>query len=94
MDMITLKNGKSEASGLVTSVMVSLNGLMKSNPMAVYELNEVCKNVDHKIFGNLGRVLVDRALLGQDEKPHGCIRNIVLSAVSGEGLEMTIGSPI
>lgn len=94
MDMTTLKNGNTEASGLVTSVMVSLSNLMKTNPMAIYELNEICKDAGHKIFGSLGGVLTDLALLGQDGQPHGSIKNIVLSAITGEGLEMTLGNPI
>lgn len=67
---------------------------MKSKPMAVYELNELCKDRNHKIFGTLGADLKELALLGADGQPHGSIKNIVLSAISGEGLEMTLASPV
>lgn len=98
METIVLKNGATEATTLVATVvatvMVSLESLMKSKPMAVYELNELCKDRNHKIFGNLGSDLIELALLQSDGQPHGSIKNIVLSAVEGEGLNMSIGNPI
>lgn len=93
METVVLKNGATEAVALVATVMVALESLMTSKPMAVYELNELCKNRDHKVFGDLGADLAELALLGGDGQPHGSIKNIVLSAISGEELEMTLGNP-
>ena len=94
MEMVTLKNGTTEAASLIATVMMSLEALMNSKPMAVYELNELCKDSTHKVFGSLGADLTELALLEANGQPHGSIKNIVLSAVSGEGLEMTLDSPV
>lgn len=94
METVNLKNGTTEALSLVSVVMVSLESLMKTKPMAVYELNEICKDKNHKIFGSLGTDLTELSLLQANGQPHSCIKNVVLSAITGEGLNMTIGSPI
>ncbi len=94
MTTVVLKNGATEVLPLVNVTMVSLNSLLGSSPMGLYELLEKCRNKDHKIFGNLGDDLIDLALLQDNGQPHGSIKNIVLSAVSGEGLGMVIGNPI
>lgn len=94
MKTVVLKNGATEATALVATVMVALSSLMERKPMAVYELNELCKDRNHKIFGDLGTDLTELALLEGDGQPHGSIKNIVLSAISGEGLEMALGHPV
>lgn len=67
---------------------------MRNQPIAFYELVMCCREHGHKPFGNTGEILRSGGLLLGDDRPHDTIRNIVLSAVSGEGLEMTLGSPI
>jgi hypothetical protein len=97
MEMVKLKNGTEEAKHLVTTVMMSINGLAKQGlpgMLAVYDLAEVCKGKGYRPFGDNMKKLQGLALLDQSGKPHDSIRNIVLSAVQGEGLDMTIGSPV
>lgn len=94
METVVLKNGATEAVGLVTVTMISLETLIKKNPMMLYELVEVCKDPTHKIWGDFGKELRDLALLEMNFQPHGSIKNIVLSAVEGEGVDMTIGNPV
>lgn len=93
METVVLKNGATEALSLVSVTMMSINQLFASKPMAFYELVEVCRDRNHKIFGNLQDDLVELALLQGDGQPHGSIQNIVLSAVSGEGLDMVLENP-
>ena len=93
MQTIVLKNGATEAVSLVNVTMMSINHLLSSKPMAFYELVEVCLDKKHKIFGNLSDDLIGLALLQNDGQPHGSIKNIVLSAVTGDGLAMTLEDP-
>jgi hypothetical protein len=94
VNIVTLKNGSQELSSLVQMTMLSLRLLFEENPIVAYELCELCKNPGHRIFGDCGAKLVQLGLLQQGGAVHGSIRNIVLSAISGEGLEMTLGSPL
>lgn len=93
MNMVTLKNGAVEAEPLVKVTMMSLGRLWDENPICAYELVMLCRDSNHKPFGNSDKILVELALV-QNGRVHDSIRNIVLSSVSGEGLEMTFGSPV
>lgn len=70
--------------------MLSLQSLIEDEPIAFYELVMLCRNPSHEPFGNTGQKLVDRMLVEQDGQPHSSIRNIVLSATVGEGLDMKL----
>ena len=94
MKMVQLKNGTEEALPLVAVMVMTLRRLYKDHAIAFYELHEICKDHTHKPFGNAGEILRGLRLLEPDGKVHGSIRNIVLSAVSGEGFDLTLGSPV
>lgn len=95
METAKLKNGSEEVASLVTVTMMALDGLMKANPMVLYELNEKCRNSEHKFFNkSMELVLRDLALVGVDGKVHSSVKNIVLSAITGEGLSLVLMSPI
>lgn len=91
---VTLKNGSEIPEPLVTVTMVSLQDLIKSNPIAFYELVMRCRDRDHRLFGNTGEVLKSFALVESNGEIHDAVRDIVLSATEGEGLEMSLGSPL
>ena len=74
--------------------MMSIRNLMETNPIAFYELVMICRDSNHAPFGNTGDILRNFNLLNTEGKVHSSIRNIVISAVTGEGLEMTLGSPV
>lgn len=93
---IRLKNGSEEFRPLVASVMVSLRDLLASAPIAFYDLVMLARDDNHRPFGGTGTDLVARCLLANDGQAfsmHDSVRNIVLSAVSGEGFDLCIGSP-
>lgn len=90
---ITLKNGSQEADVLVAGIMLSLKSLMKENPIALYELVMKCRNPNHQMFGNTKDVCEELALVERNSV-HDSIRNVVLSAVEGDGLSMKLGSPV
>ena len=93
IETVVLKNGATEALSLVSITMFSLSNLLKQKPMCFYELVMKCRDKEHKIWGNLAVDLKELSLIQRDENVHSSIKNIVLSAVEGEGLNMTIGDP-
>jgi hypothetical protein len=91
---IKLKNGQEESDVLVFYVMKALRRLIEENPIAFYELVTKFRDSRYKPFGKSLEVLKAAGLLYATGNVHGSIKNIVLSAVTGEGFEMTLGSPV
>ena len=94
METVVLKNETEEAVALVATVMVVLNRLMEAKPIVVYELVQKCRDRAHQFFGNAKEDLLWLSLVQEDGQVHSSIKNVVLSAVCGDGLEMTIGDPV
>lgn len=94
METVTLKNGAEEVKSLVVVTMLSLESLIEEQPFAFYDLVMVCRDRDYRPFGSNGDHLKSLALLQDGGHVHDSIRNIVLSAVTGDGLDMQLGSPV
>lgn len=94
IETVQLANGKVEAKPLVLVTMLSLESLLESNPIAFHELTMKCRDDEHTFFGNTEEVLKQSALVQEDGKIHQSIKNIVVSAVKGEDLDMMLGSPL
>lgn len=93
MQPVELKNGASEAEDVVGVAIMSIERLMRTNPIAFYELVMKCRVPAHQFFGNTRQVLMDFALVSLNGDVHDSLRNVVLSSVSGDGLNMKLGSP-
>ena len=100
METVDLKNGSSEAGPLVAVTMLSLNAVLEGNGdalngmLAFYELVQKCKNPDHKIWSEAqSTLLMGLSLLDANGDVHNSIKNVVLSAAQGDGLELSLGSP-
>lgn len=96
--MVRLRNGQEEVASLVAVTMMSLDKLIEDGKvMVVYELVELCRDPNHKPWGQTGKELKSIGLASQGDSGewhvHNSIRNVVLSAAIGEGLDMTIGNP-
>ena len=94
MKVVRLRNGSEEAAPLVTVTMMSLEHLVKERPLAFYDLVMKCRDRSYQFFGDNGEHLQDLALVGDGESIHNSIRNIVLSAVRGDGMDMMLDSPL
>jgi len=94
METVKLKNGTEEQKPLVIGIFFSMQHLLKEHPIAFYELVKKCRDHTHEFFGNTAEVLMKYSLLQRNGQPHGSISNIVLSAVEGEGFNMTLKSPL
>lgn len=97
--LVTLKNGAEEVLALVTVTMASLDAISRQGKgVVVFELVELCRNPNHKPWGDTGDELKEWKLATCDIEGrwevHDSIRNIVLSAAKGEGLDMEIGNPV
>lgn len=90
---VALKNGAEEAEFLVCAVIVSLQDLMRENPIVFYELVRLCNDHNYKLFGNTGEVLGKLNLI-RDGVVHGSLRNIVLSAIECDELDIRLTSPV
>ena len=93
MKMLTLKNGSEVAEPVVITTMMSLEALMNSNPIAFYELVEKARDSRHQMFGNT-RQVVEKTALMNGGSIHDTVKDVILSAVSGKDLEMSLGSPV
>ena len=92
--MVTLKNGIEESEICVKVHMLSLEILFKEKPITFYEFVMKCRNPKHEMFGDTANDLIDLNLMNKNNQIHDTTRNIVLSAVTGEGLEMKLESPV
>lgn len=95
--MITLKNGSSHPEVSVISTMMSVEGLWKSGITGmchVVELVARCKDPKVRIDLSSESALKDLGLLQGDGVPHDTVKDVVLSMAVGEGLDLTLGSPV
>ncbi len=96
-EVVTLKNGMQEVKQLVAVTTMSLRGLMAQKPIVFYELVQLCRNGDHRLFGRSGDDLKALSLVSQHGDQwhvHDSIRNIVLSASEGEGMDLKFVNPL
>ena len=92
--MVKLKNGTEEMEPLVKVTMLSIESLLSSDPIGFYELVMICRNPKHPAWGDAPAKLARLALLQSNHQPHDSIKNIVLSAVVGDGLDMRLINPV
>jgi hypothetical protein len=59
-----------------------------------YDLVMICRDPGYKIDSTNLERLKQLSLLKPDGKPHNILKNVVLSAASGEGLDMELKSPL
>lgn len=95
-DMVYLKyNTIPIRVSTATAVMINLQELLKNMPIAFYELVMLCRDSEHAIFNEVLKLeLIGRALLREDGSVDCTIKEVVLSAVIGDGSEMRLVSPI
>lgn len=93
-ETFTLKNGAVEVKPLVAITMLRLKALWKNTPMLFFELIMRARNPDHAWFGLTESDLKKEGLIEPDGTFCDSIRNIILSATEGEGMDITLGSPV
>lgn len=63
-------------------------------PLALYDLVMKCRDRSYQFFGDNEKYLQDLKLVEASGDIHGSIKNIVLSAVRGDGIDMVLSSPV
>jgi hypothetical protein len=99
METVILTNGDEVPRVMVDTTMLSLRILMAENPVAFYEMMAASRDREHSLFGNCSIVLGTYGLIQSADQTgrvtiHDATRSVVLSAVSGEGFDMSLGEPV
>jgi hypothetical protein len=98
MEMIRLKNGSEEPKPVVHVTMISLKEMWQSGipgMLAVSDLVQICRgDPTYKPSGDKENQLKQLSLLQEDGRPHDSVRNVVLSAFTGKGLDLQMTSPV
>ncbi len=94
LTMVKLKNGSSSVRSFVALTMKVLDQLFTTDPIAFYELCQKARDANH-VFWNEStkRKLEHLGLLDGQGHVQNAVRDVVLSATSGEGLDLAFGSP-
>ena len=92
--MITLRTGKTAPEPVVATTMLSLQHLCKKDPVSFYELVELCRDYSHQLWPGTEEQLIALSLIQPDCKVHSCVKDIVLAAVEGNGMNMSLRSPL
>jgi hypothetical protein len=92
---VKLKNGSTESRLLVNATMLTLKGMSDTLPgvLAFCDLVAYCRK-NRVPTSNSTNMLVESELMRPDGTVHESIRNVVLSAAQGEGMELSLVSPV
>lgn len=104
MEMMTLKDGAQVPAPTVMTTAISLQALLNKSATAFFELAELARNPDHKIWGgvNYGSNSAWEALedsgpvtrYGDELRLHDDTKAVILNSTEGEGLQLGLASPI
>lgn len=92
---VTLKNGAEEFGPLVAGTILTLERLFEDAPIEAYEAVQIARDRTHVPFAATGLV-AKNIIEPRDEGfvMHDSTRNVILSAVRGEGFDLVLGDPI
>lgn len=94
--MMKLKNGSEEPQPIVLTTMIAIQALWKeglNGILCLADLHSICVGKGQRVSTQNLEKLKNLALLDSEFRPPTSIRNVVLSAINGEGLSMSIGNP-
>jgi len=95
LETVKLKNGAEEEKTLVAACMLNLQGLLKQDPISFYDLAMHCRDRSYEINERSQKELRGRGLLSPTTGVlHESVKNIILSAVVEDGLDMKLVPPL
>lgn len=94
MQKIELRNGSHESAKFVNKIMESLRTLFDEDGAALCELVWKCESSHHHLFSPASAKLKKLGLIDERERVAKSVRNVVLSAVRREGIDICLGSPV
>lgn len=89
-----LKNGAEVPTALLAEVLPKLSGLLNYRAGYLYELTQLCRNPDYFTLPAFEAYMGLLGLIDEKKQVPADVRNIVLAAVSCEGMNLTLGSPL
>lgn len=96
--VVKLRNGIEESEALVKVTLMSLHRLADKEDVVAqtmfYDIVMKSRDRAYQIDPLNEKALQDLTLLQADGNPHNSIKNIVVSAVIGDGLNMKFQNPI
>ena len=93
-ETVTLKNGSDESQAVVMISLIALDMLMNRQFAAFSNLVMKCRGQKRNFTDENRKTLMEYGLISDDGSIKPFVRNIVLSAVTGEGFDLILGSPI
>ncbi len=98
VELVRLNNGAEELKASVAVVMAAIRKLWSDiehgGPMVVYDLYQACLDRDYAWFGANRSVAEALSLVDPGGGIHDTVRNVVVSAVEGEGRDMHLVRPL
>ena len=91
--MTILRTGAEVPDSFVPAVIITLQYLLKEEPVALYELAMLARDPSHQPYGGTGEVLRTLGLTDGTGKIRDSTRAVILAAIEGEGLGMHLRSP-
>jgi len=91
---VELTTGQREHAGLVAVVHMALSHAFATDPLMAYDVVMRAREPNYKFFGSAEERAKRAALVDDNGVMHGSVRNIILAAVTGDGLDMQLRSPI
>jgi hypothetical protein len=74
--------------------VLNLEVLTKNDPMAVFDLVMKARDNNYQFFGDAEMRLQEHGLVEKNGQIHESIKNIVLSAFEGEGIDIVFVNPV
>lgn len=94
MQTVKLRNGTEEVAMMVPIIMMHLKSMFADDPIAAYEIVMHARDRNHPPWNEtMTARFKSLSLLESDGRMHDTVRNIIVSAVTGDLLDMTLRDP-
>jgi hypothetical protein len=94
MELVELKDGSTVPEPTVHTTLMSLRVVRDKHPLALFQAVQIARNAGHVPLGSLGDVLSGYGLTDADGVMHDDIRHIILSAATGDALNLALTNPV
>ncbi len=94
MSMVLLKNGAAEPKASVVTTCLAIEDVIKSDSIAFFELVTLCRDPNHRLWGDALLTLRRLSLVEADGSVPPTVRNVVLSGAVGGELDLAWSNPL
>lgn len=93
-EVVKLRNGSEEFGPAVYTTVLVLKKLSQNAPAYLFELVCKCRDQDYQFSGDAETRLKALAIVESDGSITNTVKNVVLSAVEGDGFKMKFVNPV